>query len=105
MKKITIRTTLREIYALPELAPYSKYLIYSPLDEPQDENGRSFSDTALQDLRSVGWSPEGIAAGVNFLLDCVSRNRVRQHFVYPDDEKAGKRDVNLLQIDPEQSDP
>ena len=35
MNGITLETKLRDIYALPEMKPYARYMIYTPGEDPE----------------------------------------------------------------------
>lgn len=101
MTGITPDTKLNDIRALPEMADYRKYLLYSAKDL---FNVSPFDDGSVRDLGRIGWKPEGIASGMDFFLKAVRNGRVSRFFVYPDTDEPYKNDVNLIKISPDAPD-
>ena len=105
MKTITGETKLADLMALPEMQPYCRFMIYSSRDDLSIDR---FLDARISDLAKIGWSPEGIAAGLNGFLCAAAENRVKLHFIYPEAECADdpyKKDVSLIRITPVKPDP
>ena len=101
MMTITVETKISALFEIPELQPYSRYLIYGPNDDPANS---WYGDYCIRDLAKIGWSAEGIVSGLNTILRAAAEQRVAQHFVYSDAECSddpGKKAVNLIQISPE----
>ncbi|MCR4622848.1 MAG: alpha/beta hydrolase [Clostridiales bacterium] len=97
MTGITPDTKLNDIRALPEMADYRKYLLYSAKDL---FNVSPFDDGSVRDLGRIGWKPEGIVSGLDFFLKAIRNGRVSRFFVYPDTDEPYKNDVNLIRISP-----
>ena len=105
MKPVTIDTKMSDLLALPELQPYRRYMLFTPKGAPANDPLR---DAAIRDLAKIGWSPEGIAAGMNCFLTALEAGRAAQYFVYDEADcldDAEKKDVNLIRLSPEQADP
>ncbi len=102
---LSLSTTMGEAISLPELDFMHKYLMYLPSQLPDD-----FQPTdgiPLNAIREIGWSPEGVLEGLNFLLDLNAAGRSEQYFIYEKtdiDKDADKADVNLLRLVPEKPD-
>ena len=105
MTMITVETKLADIMTLPELQAYRRYMLFAPqLDQANDP----LQNARLCDLAAIGWSPEGIAAGLNFFLGALQDGRVDQYFVYSEKDCADdptKKDVNLIRVCPKKPDP
>ena len=106
MTGIAPSNTIRDIFTAPELRAFTRFLMYSPAPA-----GSGFGDqmamTPIQALAAIGWSPEGICAGVNFLIDEVEHDRASQYFIYPQTRVAADAqmgDVNLIRLLPEKPD-
>ncbi len=105
MKMITADMKLADLMKLPALQPYRRFMIYSPRE---DVSINQFLDARISDLAKIGWSPEGITAGLNGFLCAAAEDRVKLHFIYPEAECAddpNKKDVSLIQIAPVKPDP
>ena len=99
MDRYTLDTTMRAVFADPLLAPLQKYLIYTSVGEP----GERISDKSIRESAN-GWAAEGVLRGLNFLARQMELGRVKQHFIYGGEDcedDALKRDVNLIQLTPE----
>ncbi len=101
MKLFTTENTFQEVLASPQIAPYSRFMIYTPLQNPMQEEA---DQRPIEDIRAIGWSPEGVVAGLNFLAQAAEENRVSQYFLYPDAEDQ-RKNVNLIRVIPETVDP
>ena len=104
MALITVDTPVSNAFGREEFAFYQKYLIYSPIPNPEFEESSGMKTGTLKDLKNVGWSPEGIAAGLNFLLKKVEQKKADLFFIYDDEAceaDARKKDVNLLRLLPD----
>ena len=97
MNGITLETKLRDIYALPEMKPYARYMIYTPGEDPETS---WHAELTVGGLEKIGWRPGGILAGLEFFADAMENGRVRQYFLYPGTEDPYKKDVNLIHISP-----
>ena len=105
MTRITVDTKMADLMNLPELAPYRRYLLYTPQGV---SGGDPLRDAAVRDLSAIGWSPEGIEAGMNCFLQALEAGRVDQYFIYSPEEcgdDANKKDVNLIRLSPAEADP
>ena len=105
MKMIDTDTKMAELLDMPELREYRRYLLFMPHG---DQANDPLQDSRISDLAGIGWSPEGITAGVNCFLKALNDRRVRMHFVYSDEECSSdpdKKDVNIIQISPEKPAP
>lgn len=99
---ITSETRLSEIFTMPQLAPYAQYLLYSP--EPPELPGNGRDEATLGSLAFIGWSPDSIAGGLNFLLKAVEAGKAEQYFVYKEEDCADdpqKKNVNVIRLMPE----
>ncbi len=114
MSRITINTTMKDLMDLPQFKEIRQFLLYSPgIDEiPEDSEAQQtvqkLQQAPLSAVAAIGWSPEGMAAGANFLLDAIDGGRVFLHRVYEpavSDDDPAKKDVNLIRIVPEHLDP
>ena len=83
MSHITLNTTIHEIFHHPQIGDLNPYLIYC-LDRDLwlNEHVNAIMDQPLTAAKEINWSPEGILKGMNFLLDELEQDRVRQHFIY-----------------------
>ena len=97
MTGITLDTKLRDIYALPQMRPYARYMLYTPGEDPENSWHAPYT---VQGLEKIGWRPAGILAGLEFFLKAIDEGRVRQDFLYPGTEDPYKKDVNLIRISP-----
>ena len=52
MNGITLETKLRDIYALPEMKPYARYMIYTPGEDPENSWHAPYT---VQGLEKIGW--------------------------------------------------
>lgn len=105
MNAITVETKMSDLMSLPELQAYRRYMLFTPQGAPANDPLR---DARVQDLAAIGWSPEGIAAGMNCFLAALEAGRVEQYFIYDEAECAAEPDkkyVNLIRITPEKTDP
>ena len=105
MKRITVDTKISEVMQLQEFSALSRYFIYSPHPFGDDPQSSQMAEAPLSALQAIGWSPEGIVGGLNFLLDELKEDRVSQFPIYPDSEDPYKKDVNLIRLLPEKKDP
>ncbi len=109
MSCITLNTTIYEIFHHPEIGDLNQYLIYClNKDLWLKEHVDAIMDQPLMAAKEINWSPEGILKGMNFLLDELEQNRVRQHFIYSEEEAQGepqKKEVCLLEFQPEKVHP
>ena len=101
MDKITLDTKLADIWDLPGMEPYYKYMLYTPHEIYKNS---PFANGTVKDLGMIGWKPEGILAGLRFFLEKIDGGRVEQYRIYPGTDDPYKKDVNLIQISPETPD-
>ena len=104
MFSVTADTRLSDYLALPELAPYRRYMLYSPLGIHENE---PFASATFLSLSQIGWSTEGMVAGADFFLRAVREGRADIHAVYAPEACADdpmKRDVNLIRLSPARPD-
>ena len=97
---ITVDTRITNLAKLPELQPYLRYMIFSPLC---DITSGFLRDKKIIDLNEIGWSADGITAGLNAFMRAISEGRVELHSVYSEADCADdplKKDVNLIRISP-----
>lgn len=109
MSHITLNTTIHEIFHHPEIGALNQYLIYC-LDRDLwlNEHVNAIMDQPLTAAKEINWLPEGIKRGMNFLLDELEQDRVRQHFIYSEEEAqedSQKKEVCLLEFQPEKVHP
>ena len=108
MSHITLNTTIREIFHHPEIGDLNQYLIYClKKDVWLHEHVNSIMDHPLTAAKEINWSPEGIMKGMNFLLDELEQGKMRQHFIYSQEESKEdpqKKEVCLLEFQPEKLD-
>ena len=98
---------MAEALMAPEFEPFQKYLMYqgghAGEQSPEAESHARMGQAPLSVLAQIGWSPEGIAEGLNALSEAVQEGRTEQYFVYPK-EACGddplKAEVNLIRIRP-----
>ena len=103
---VTVETTLDEILALPEMAPYRRFMVYAPAHVPEDElPTHGIRQLPLRAVGGLGWSAKGIAEGMDSFLEAIGEGRVSQHFVYEDSDDPAECDVNLIRILPTCPDP
>ena len=53
MTGITLDTKLRDIYALPQMRPYARYMLYTPGEDPENSWHAPYT---VQGLEKIGWS-------------------------------------------------
>ena len=104
MEKFTVKTKMSKIMKAPELEGYHKFLIYG--GEASKAKNPAMAAMALAPLSALsraGWSPEGIAAGLNFLSEKMAAGKTSIHYLYPGAQADApqKEDVNLLRILPD----
>ena len=108
MSHITLNTTIREIFHHPEIGDLNQYLIYClKKDVWLHEHVNAIMDHPLTAAKEINWSPEGIMKGMNFLLDELEQGKMRQHFIYSQEESEEdpqKKEVCLLEFQPEKLD-
>lgn len=109
MSHITLNTTIHEIFHHPEIGALNQYLIYC-LDRDLwlNEHVNAIMDQPLTAAKEINWLPEGIKRGMNFLLDELEQDRVRQHFIYSEEEAQEdpqKKEICLLEFQPEKLHP
>ncbi len=100
MSKITPESKLLDVLTAPELQSVSRFLMYSPIPA-EGEQAQQMAMTPIKYLQAVGWSPESICEGVNFLIEEISGNRAHQLFIYSEKEKSDDPqmgDVNLIHL-------
>lgn len=105
MEKVTLKSKIAEVFQMPELRGLKKFLIYS--NEPMPEETEAMRELTFDFFDSTGWSAEMIVNGLNFLLEELRANRLKQYFIYdrPECNDAfHKEDVNLIQLLPEHID-
>ena len=109
MTHITLTTKIGDIFQLPEIGELSSYLIYClKKDIWLDEHVNAIREKPLTAAEEINWSPGGIQRGMNFLLDELEKKRLKQHFIYTEEEAADdpqKKEVCLLEFQPEKIDP
>ena len=109
MSHITLNTAIHEIFHHPEIGDLNQYLIYClNRDLWLNEHVNAIMDQPLTAAKEINWSPEGIERGMNFLLDELEQDRVRQHFIYSEEEAQEdpqKKEVCLLELQPEKVHP
>ena len=100
----TVNQTLRKIAEAQELEPYSKYMMYSnpyrPEDQPQVNPDMTLSFSSV-----IGWSPDGIANGLNYLAKKISSGQTEQFFLYREYPDEQMKEVNLIWVKPENPSP
>ena len=101
MKYFSTENTFNDVLASPQIAPYSRFMIYTPIQNPMQEEA---NQKPIESIREIGWSPEGVVAGLNFLARSVDEGHVSQYFIYPDAEDQ-RKNVNLIRVVPETIDP
>ena len=104
----TVDSTMAEVMMCPAFSKIQKYLIYSPAKNKQSNENNDSANAPLSALSAMGWSPKGIADGLNCLYDTIESGRMEQLFIYSDEECAGedsKKDVNFIWLQPENPDP
>lgn len=104
MERFTQESTMGDVFMAPEFASISKYLMFSPNPPEIPEGQEGFGRAPLSGLARIGWSPEGIVKGLNFLVEEIEAGRMEQYFVYEEADCADapmKADVNLIRLLPE----
>ncbi|MBR0464186.1 MAG: alpha/beta hydrolase [Clostridia bacterium] len=102
MERIANDWTIERIMAHPQIEAFGRYLIYSGAAS----KGAPFRPgTTLESLRKNGWSPEGMAAGLNALAEAAAEGRASRHFLYEGSEDPDMRHVHLLRLSPKAPDP
>ena len=111
MGRFTTETIMGDVFLAPEFAEYQKYLIYSnaaAIDPDNlDDQQKQMSQVPLSFLKQIGWSPEGIVKGLNFLAEAIAAKRTELYFIYDESEitDGQQKDVNLYRLLPERLDP
>lgn len=103
MTKITVKDTMGALVRIPELREIAPYLLYSPEGAPPE-----FDSFPIAQVKNIGWSPEGMVHGLNFLIEQFSEERAKAYFVYSPEECADepqKKDVNVVRLTPKKIDP
>ena len=133
MGEVTVKSKLSEVFTLPEFGKMAQYLMYAPwtekqteeqaqkekeeaggkkaageeAEEVQDADGK-MEEMTIEQLKKIGWSPEGIVKGINRLSKAWEEGKASIHFVYTEEEVAAwpdKKCVNLVRLKPQQIDP
>ncbi len=106
MTRITPNNTMLDIFTAPELRNVSHFLMYNPTPPGEGDAGQ-MAMAPINALAAVGWSPEGICAGINFLINEMENGLANQFFIYSKeriDEEPQCGDVNIIQLKPEKQD-
>ena len=101
MSKITMETTFGDVFQVPEFGTYAKYLMYNNPYAPQNSNAPDesfFANATLASISEVGWSPEGVVNGLNFLLNRIEKNMVELLPVYEKSECSDPQMENVCLI-------
>ena len=101
MVPFTIQNTFHEVLSAPALAPYRRFMIYTPVENPMQEQMNQYP---IEGIRQIGWSPEGVVGGLNFLIEKAEAGQVSQYFLAPDAADQ-RKNINLIRIVPDQVDP
>lgn len=109
---IKVSNSIAEAFNTPELKSYAKYLMYSEKNAaeeiagPEQEGLPRVNQLPLSILSRIGWSPLGIANGLNFFIGELEKYAVEQYFVYGriECDELAKREVNLIRLKPEELD-
>ena len=105
MPKLTLQSTMWEMEHIPELGAFSRYVMYTG---GQGETPEQFAKMPIAGVKEMGWSPEGIVNGLNFLIESLENGRAKPYRVYAPEECAEdpqKADVNVVRLEPEKPDP
>lgn len=106
MAYLTPQNTMGELEHIPELGDMARFVMYTKDTENQAAQG--FTDMPIAGAKNIGWSPEGMCAGVNLLIDQVVNKGAKAHYVYTEAECAGDaqmKNVNVIRLVPETIDP
>jgi len=101
--EFTLNHSLLDVLTCDSLKQYSQYLLYQNPAMSEQAGPDGAEKMPLSAMREVGWSPEGILAGINFLVELTEKNRVKQYFIYNEGEKTSPQMeyVNLIHLMPE----
>ena len=101
MRRITRETTFDELYELPELSPFSDYMVYT--GDGELIRGITIEERSRRD----NWNTEAVVGGLNFLSEQSEKGRVHFYPLYNEDtcDDPAKKDVSFIHIAPEEPDP
>ena len=107
MSEITVKSTLSEVYKLPQFAAVAPYLVYDPTKDLEKGMGNP-DEVTIEQLKNIGWSPESVVKGVNTLKTALESGKAALHYVYTEAERSAEPDkkcVNFVRLQPENIDP
>lgn len=102
MTEVTLNNSLGSMEEIPELKEIASYLMHNPVEIPPE-----FKEFPIAGIGNMGWSPEGMVNGLNFLIRQFTQG-AKPYFVYSEEEcqeDPQKRDVNIVRLIPEKIDP
>ena len=101
MTQFTVENTMEDMRKIPQLQEISPYLLYS-----RDPETSAFESMPIAGVRNIGWSPEGMVKGINFLIRQFE-NGAEMYRVYTAEEckdDPQKEHVNVVRLTPEKVD-
>ncbi len=102
MYRITVDTPIAEAVGHRDLAPFRSYLKYAPFESSGTPKLGDLNTGTIREHAALGWSAEGVAAGLDFLLNRAQKGKADIHFIYEDaEEDSLKKDVNLIRLLPD----
>lgn len=107
MNRVCVESALGDIRTLPELADISEFIMYAPPSE-SDNEFNDFDRMPIKETAKIGWQPDALVRGVNYLADKFAAGKAKCCFVYKEEEcteDAQKKAVNVVYVAPEKADP
>ncbi len=101
MTLFTVENTMEDMRKIPQLQDIAPYLLYS-----RDPDTAAFEAMPIAGVKNIGWSPEGMVKGINFLIRQFE-NGAKMYRVYTAEEckdDPQKEHVNVVRLIPEMVD-
>lgn len=101
MTQFTVENSMEDMRKIPQLQEIAPYLLYS-----RDPDTSAFDSMPVAGVRNIGWSPEGMVKGINFLIHQFE-NGAKMYRLYTAEEckdDPQKEHVNVIRLIPEKVD-
>ncbi len=101
MAQFTVENTMGDMRKIPQLQEIAPYLLYS-----RDADTSAFDSMPIAGVKNIGWSPEGMVKGINFLIRQFE-NGAKMYRIYTAEDckdDPQKAHVNVVRLVPEKVD-
>lgn len=95
MTQFTVENSMEDMRKIPQLQEIAPYLLYS-----RDPDTSAFDSMPVAGVRNIGWSPEGMVKGINFLIHQFE-NGAKMYRLYTAEEckdDPQKEHVNVIRL-------